>query len=1373
MAQQSLVWTALPNGYTPDGKLLRLSVMLSPRLDPQGDPQRLDSFPEWLDWPRTLVQAQFAVSCNGATVTVAADGSGSANIVDDRLGLPDPAVWSALFTPSLFVRPYAFNDLSNSAVISYDATALTGLVQGFYLNLAAGAGDDMPTFSTFLEDRSWTSLAAIVATLDAPLGGIATTQIASPATASPQATLQAFQSFHTPLSAPVTRTAKRTDDPRIQATWQEYNRPPLPNPVDIAPQLDFHQIVSSMGSYPKLLRLLGLVVDLRLDPNAFTFGTDTALSIAVSFPAGVLSTPKTNDAAPVTRTLLGASAFEAVSDPAAAYPLKGRLLDLDPARFSLIQLDPDAAGLKLMNFVRTLRQREVTNSIVDPVTRQDEAAGAPSLRTAGLMLMQRQRAAWLAARFETNKSGNTTLEQQMGGASANLALHAEDLLRGYRVDIWDAIANTWGSLCRRTAHYELGDGPLVVEAAPEEESTIRLATTTSADPTSNANTVSLHEALVAWNGWSLAAPPPGRNIQPDDSVDTSGDQSEAAVPPGLSFTSRFRPVKGSLPRLRFGRSYWLRLRAVDLAGNSLDFQPTDFGGENTAANAVPFLRFEPLAAPALALVSSNLTVETPGPGESIARAAIRSYNDTPADDTTPTTEQAHRAAVAPRVSVREVEQHGMLDKAGRVDASTFTMLATELDLDGHDPLAVIREEVLQTAGPLGGTPVPTTFAVYEVGRAMTYLPDPLALEVAVRIFGHPNIDPASIITIPLYPQGAWPNACPFVVALYEDASAAPTFDAASRQLQVPLPKAVRATIRLSMKLSDAALASMGIFAWLDTAGQAAQKQRAQDGQHWMLTPWRELEVVHAVQRPLKTPDMTSISIQPRKLGDTNALPNILVQCSVASTDRLDLLSHSHEPTDDGAAPSDVERNDAAFQVKVTDASVYATVLDGNASGGYPDHTLAGTDLLGINAVADPRVTQKAQEFHDTRYRRIAYWFDATSRFREFLPASLLTEAGPSGPVPTDQNIKVTGGQSITWVPSAAPPPAPQVLYVLPTFAWTRDHDDAGNAVSQRRGGLRVYLGRPWNVSGYGEMLAVVLPPAGFSGDPETTPVGHPLKNYVTQWAADPIWDSGDVPGIAPQQADFPLARTAPDPEGAWLPPGAPATEADQPPGSFAVSGLPAADSAVDVSLDIAPHDVAWNADRQLWYCDIGLDPGTAYFPFIRLALARYHPISADGAHLSNIVLADFAALTPTRWLSIAPGSDLRSRQVTVSGWGFDLSSGAFEAGQTPGAADVAKRSVVEVWVEQLDPRLGEDFGWQQVAPASVTPGPIPAPAPDPAEVLWSGQVTVPEVANGLGPYRLVVAEYEEYFVDDATPYQPPPTRMDRRLVFVEHHRLDF
>jgi hypothetical protein len=39
-------------------------------------------------------------------------------------------------------------------------------------------------------------------------------------------------------------------------------------------------------------------------------------------------------------------------------------------------------------------------------------------------------------------------------------------------------------------------------------------------------------------------------------------------------------------------------------------------------------------------------------------------------------------------------------------------------------------------------------------------------------------------------------------------------------------------------------------------------------------------------------------------------------------------------------------------------------------------------------------------------------------------------------------------------------------------------------------------------------------------------------------------------------------------------------------------------------------------------------------------------------------------------------------------------------------------------------------------------------------------------------YRLVIAEYEEYIVEDDRQYDKVPEKKDRRLVFVEHVEMD-
>src|SRR5262249_34117148 len=156
-----------------------------------------------------------------------------------------------------------------------------------------------------------------------------------------------------------------------------------------------------------------------------------------------------------------------------------------------------------------------------------------------------------------------------------------------------------------------------------------------------------------------------------------------------------------------------------------------------------------------------------------------------------------------------------------------------------------------------------------------------------------------------------------------------------------------------------------------------------DGQHWMLTPWRTIEIVHAVQRPLITPQIAQLVIE-RGQNDTFVTPRFLASCSVRTTDRVDLLAEWHEPSDNPAAPAsavigvDLDRSDVAFAVKITDPSSYATKDGGQPRGGYPEHTIPADDVIGVGLPPRDLVLQKRHEFHDTRYRRIEYWLQATT-----------------------------------------------------------------------------------------------------------------------------------------------------------------------------------------------------------------------------------------------------------------------------------------------------------------------------------------------------------------------------------------------------------
>ena len=62
---------------------------------------------------------------------------------------------------------------------------------------------------------------------------------------------------------------------------------------------------------------------------------------------------------------------------------------------------------------------------------------------------------------------------------------------------------------------------------------------------------------------------------------------------------------------------------------------------------------------------------------------------------------------------------------------------------------------------------------------------------------------------------------------------------------------------------------------------------------------------------------------------------------------------------------------------------------------------------------------------------------------------------------------------------------------------------------------------------------------------------------------------------------------------------------------------------------------------RLWYCDLQLDAGASYFPFVRLALARYQPNSIAGEHLSRVVFPDFAQLVAERTATTRRAAVLR------------------------------------------------------------------------------------------------------------------------------------
>jgi hypothetical protein len=543
---------------------------------------------------------------------------------------------------------------------------------------------------------------------------------------------------------------------------------------------------------------------------------------------------------------------------------------------------------------------------------------------------------------------------------------------------------------------------------------------------------------------------------------------------------------------------------------------------------------------------------------------------------------------------------------------------------------------------------------------------------------------------------------PFRLAVVEG-SGAPSWDAATRTLTVELPKAQVAKVRLSCVAAAPDVDLLALWHWIaeeafDDDDRARLRALAESGGHWMLTPFRELTLVHAVLQPLARPVVQTITPE-RTLGATFTGLQGTVAVHGASTGKIDLLAAWSEPTGLG-----LDRRDGtaqAFDVAVHDPAASSVALAG-----------------------------RRHEFGDTKYRRVRYRAAATTRFREYFLA-----ADTADPASLQ---RVSAAELEVDVLSSARPLAPSITYVIPTFGWETG-SDATASFSQRTAGLRVYLQPPWFSAGDGELLgvAVWLGPSDLCGPAASPPnlpfsVGVPelpdgLKPYATQWGRDPIWSAG-APRPLPSLEQFPRAIAV-------------------------ETGLSIAERS-GVVLGVAGHEVEWDAERQLFYCDLDVQAGATYYPFVRLALARYQPKSVRHAELSRIAMADFIQVAPDRrvWIARDPQNPQRLA-VTVSGAGY-RENASFECA-----------SQIEVRLERFLETSEGGLGW---VPASPEPKPLGDTQVIAGQTVWTGTVELPPDRLDAR-FRLVVEEYEYFLADvpdfSAAEGRPFGSGKDRRLVY--------
>jgi hypothetical protein len=1306
-----MVWTALPDGRGEAGAL-RLSAHVAPRLSTAGGwDTRLGDEPDFadlVDWPPADLYLEVVFDHLGAF---------EGRIVSDP---PRSELWRAVFPPETPVRSFGVPDLTDTPMHTYPSSKLADWLEDAYARVAAAAPTDHPTVGALdqligLRELNLTAgrtairrRAQVEAWLRSWLTEVRVVDTRIPTTVTEDAFL--LEDFFAP--APV--------DPEL-----EFAVPPDP------PDPDLHQGLTFVGQHRHLQRLLGVVYDVEVDADV-PIGTTAVQVYAHWSHAAAVDTRHPRTACEVrVDDFRAASSSEAVAD--------GYLRLEDVERYHVVTVDVDGAMMKLGDLAGDLERRTAHRTVDTPGT-----SAVPALRTGGIVVSELGHAALLRDKVARALDLDAML-------ASDPLLYAEDLTRGYRVDVQDVAVGAWRSLMWRDATYDFVD--LGVRERAQDEGVVSAPIARRPGP----DELYVGEELCAWDGWSLVASRPGRILDAPDAATPLRD--DPGDPPGDTFRVSIGATvaPGTLPMLRVGRSYRLRVRTVDLANNSVPFD--EHGDDAHASPEVHYGRLEPVATPTVLLRTP------PGPGGSAEHVVLRSDLDPP-----PSPPTAERHLTVPKVGQQTVEVHGALDvpdPAGSGLSVPDGSVARWRQLSGLDA-ATVETHPDAVVLPIEDDEAPLT--VLDVDQlAVTWAPDPLARGLRVAFLDGPHA--GEVRGLPFSSTGdPWPETAWAVRLVVTNGPGPVRFDGASRVLEVPLAKGEVTHVRLSSVLDREDLPMLGLPRWLrwrvPQTVLADLEEAIVEGEHWMVTPFRTLRLAHAVRQPLRTPEFPSPPSPSRPYGATHVTLRGELGFSRRSTGRVDWLARWDEPVDDGpnsGAPDETppwsrQREAIAFSVDVEHGDTHA-----------PD----------VLAYAG------RQEFGDTRHRKVTYHAVATTRFLEqFARTDSFPSDGPGSSValPTDGQPIADGTLRLRWrdgaavrpvdeaaysldaetgqitfgdgatgavppagttvratyttgpvtrvtadppvghgpqtvsIPSSVRPAAPVLRYAVPTFAWDLTEETGGDGEvaridSHRRGGgIRLYLERPWWTSGAGELLGVLVCPGGrglgWVAD------GDPLKGYVSEWGDDPVHAPQPLPLLPPLVTSFPGARRT-----------------TTVPTSLAETG-----SAPAQGVHVAGHEVRFDADRDLWCCDVEVDTGAAYAPFLRLAIARWQPDSLPHAQLSPVVLAQFVQPAPDRLVTLhLGGEDRRSLRVSLAG----PASGRTALGPGPGNARVT--------VERLEhPGRGE-LGWEAVGgPVTLTSGGTYGAG------VWTGSVTLPD-AVPHDDLRLVVEQFERLHTEPARP----------------------
>jgi len=728
-------------------------------------------YPELVDWPATLAGLNIAVRVNGAVVPHQVVGVQSSSLV-----------WTTAFAAQTRCRAHRFIDYADTPLVPMATSDFSEAVLDLYLALAR-QHPSFPPPGTDLDPESIPEVALLLDQSDDP------------------GSLAEALAYTAPMPD------SRHDDEAREPEWE------------------FHEYVSLLGHHPELLRLLGLAVDVVVplptaaDPNEVSvqtdyrqqFGADAhEVRIVMKTTKDFLAQPNDEDGGKFTEQVDG-------------------FLDLARQEAFLSIVDPHLAAMRLQQIGATLPEGE---------------GDLPALSTRALSLIRPDLLAAWHNRTARQRQIEDEVEAFLTAGGPPVRIYAEDVTMGQRIDVLDE--GTWRSLFERHAadgYVFPRDPGLEHEPAPDEGwSTTTLVTEQredrgvpnpdTRDPIVPTALRRLDDALYRWDGWSGAAPPPGGAVAGDEVAAPDPNVPRPDEP--VQVKVDYEVLPGTLPKLRFGRTYAMRARCVDLAGNSPPLTaPTPAGA---AAPDEQFGRLEPVASPVLVRHEPR---PDPGLGDTATTLVIRSELDQPAKEVAP----ADRLLFPPRVGQDLCELHGL--PAGGNDPASYA------DLVARDAMSL---------GDQAGTD-PRTGEIVAAGpprQEVKYLCDPSAAGVRFYL---PELGDEVLVGL----RGAWPAR----EALRLELAAGPNGRLAepddSTALRVTLDQAEIIGGTVSFSLDEAFVDQHGLWQRFTPEEQDELRDMVLAGGHWMISARRPVTFVHAVRVPLTAPAVVGLAPS-RKLG---------------------------------------------------------------------------------------------------------------------------------------------------------------------------------------------------------------------------------------------------------------------------------------------------------------------------------------------------------------------------------------------------------------------------------------------------------------------------------------------------------------------------